>query len=166
MNLSECADDELIIRAISSAHIAPSGDISSNLFTGSDISVSRLAVLPRKKIHRILFLDLHKPPKCLVKEGEISVGKLKSIAVGYKPAPRKIKVVLDPIRCHPVYFDNPAHAGVRPDRDINRGLAHEIIRALRKEDIPQPGRLGMAWIRALRISKKVAAPLVRLRLKL
>lgn len=114
--------EEDIVRAICTdkwdgVRVAPS------LFTGRDVSVSRLAVIPLAE-HWDMFRDnLEKPPeRRLERLGEINVGVLQQIGCDYQP-PAFLTVEPKPEDW------NPAHAEI--PQGITRGLANKIVKALR-----------------------------------
>lgn len=125
--MSFCSLDEHIVRAIQSAHGDPKhGRVSPNLFEGRNISVSRLSILPLRKIIAIFYKSLHHPPRILLTGvGEISVETLHSIGLAYQK-PVNITVKIAPTRL------NPAHAEI--PQKITRGLARKIVKVLKLYD--------------------------------
>ena len=119
----ECPDHEDVVRAITTAHWDPREQrISSSLFKGERISVSRLAVLPLAEILAIFDRELVKPPeRSVLGAGEIRVGTLKEIGRDFQH-PAELSVEEDPIP------GNPAHAEI-PQR-ISKGLSKRIVDAL------------------------------------
>jgi hypothetical protein len=120
----ECGPEEEIARAITSAHY--DGErISSALFKGHDISVSRLAILPLSEIMVVFDHQLTKPdsdpPIKLLGAGLIDVGVLQDIGRNHI-SPVSLTVEIDPLP------ENPAHAVV--PQKINRTLAKKIIDGL------------------------------------
>lgn len=120
----ECGPDEDIARAITSAHY--DGErISSALFRGQNISVSRLAVFHLNEILKIFVSQLNKPdsdpPIKLLGAGLINVGGLQIIGRNHA-SPISLTVLMDPL------LENPAHA-VIPQK-ISRGLAKKITHEL------------------------------------
>ena len=122
------AADEDIVRAICTdkwdgTRAAPS------LFTGQDVSVSRLAIIPLFEHWDMFRNHLEKPPeRRLERIGEINVGRLQRIGRDYK------KSVDLTVEAKPEDW-NPAHAEI-PQR-ITRGLANQIVSAL---ELHQPPR--------------------------
>jgi hypothetical protein len=123
MNRPECGDDEDVVRAITTAHWDPEeGRISSSLFKGERISVSRLQVLQLAVLLDIFDRELVKPPERHVRgAGEIRVGRLKQIGRDFQHAV-ELSVEQDPTPA------NPAHAEI-PQR-ISKGLSKRIVDAL------------------------------------
>lgn len=123
-----CSNDEDIVRAIrSSDWDKKHGRYSSNLFRGPATSVSRLKILELRKIFRIFYKELHKPPKHKVlSAGKIRVCTLKNLGNSFtdngKPDQRDITVVGKPTTT------NPSHAEIL--EKLPRGLALKIIEEL------------------------------------
>ncbi len=93
--------------------------MSSSLFKGENISVSRLAVLPLDQLFEIFNRELVKPPeRSVVGAGEINVGRLQQIGREFTH-PLELTVEHDP------QPGNPAHAEI-PQR-ISKGLSKRII---------------------------------------
>jgi hypothetical protein len=122
--------EEDIVRAICTdkwdgTHIAPS------LFTGENVSVSRLAVIPLSEHWDMFRKHLEKPPeRRLELIGEISVGRLQQLGRDYQ---RKVELTVE---AKPEDW-NPAHAEI-PQR-ITRGLATQIVNALKRHKPPPQG---------------------------
>jgi len=122
------AADEDIVRAIftdkwDGTRIAPS------LFTGTNVSVSRLAVIPLSEQWDMFRKHLEKPPeRRLERIGEINVGRLQRIGRDYK---KSIDLIVE---AKPEDW-NPAHAEI-PQR-ITRGLANQIVNALKLHQPPR-----------------------------
>ena len=122
------AADEDIVRAIftdkwDGTRIAPS------LFTGTKVSVSRLAVIPLSEHWDMFRKHLEKPPeRRLERIGEINVGRLQRIGRDYK------KSIDLTVEAKPEDW-NPAHAEI-PQR-ITRGLANQIVNALKLHQSPK-----------------------------
>lgn len=121
------AAEEDIVRAICTdkwdgTRAAPS------LFTGPNVSVSRLAVTPLSE-HWDMFRDhLEKPPeRRLERIGEINVGQLQQIGRSYEPS------VILTVEAKPEKW-NPAHAEI--PQKITRGLANHIVSALKVHQPP------------------------------
>jgi hypothetical protein len=126
-NRPRCAGHEQIVRAIRSAdYDEKKRRLSSGLFKGKEISVSRLSILPLNKLFLLFHSELDRqeknPPTKVKWAGEMTVSTLESIGRNYEPAPTGLTVEADPTE------RNPAHA-VIPQR-ITTGLAHRINRAL------------------------------------
>jgi hypothetical protein len=122
-----CPPEENVLRAIHSAHCDQARDrdrYSSDLFRGSETSVSRLSVLSIDKLFAIFHRELDSPPanRLVVAAGEINVGRLQEIGREFRSNPTDLTVEEDPTET------NPAHA-VIPQK-ISKGLAREIIRSL------------------------------------
>ena len=148
----KCSHDENVVRAIrSSDWDAKANRWSSNLFTGPNTSVSRLKILPLRKLFGIFFKELHNPPvHKVIKAGEINVGKLHQLGqdflVNKKPRKTTIIVEQDPVVGIPGQVDNPAHAEI-PHPKLPRSLALEIIANLKMHEAPKHLAL-LATIRA------------------
>ncbi|HWY50666.1 MAG TPA: hypothetical protein VNW72_04210 [Chthoniobacterales bacterium] len=121
--------------------IAPSEDIvrailtekwdgeraSPSLFKGSNISVSRLAVIPLSD-HWDIFRQLENPPeRRLQRIGEINTGALQKIGRDYKD-PIELRVEPKPEEW------NKAHAEI-PEK-ITKGLSRKIVNALKLHSPP------------------------------
>lgn len=98
--------------------------MSSSLFKGSGISVSRLAILGMIELFAIFHEELDSPPRnrFVVGGGEINIGRLQEIGRNYEPRPTELTVEEDPTE------RNPAHAEI--PEDISKGLALVLIKAL------------------------------------
>jgi hypothetical protein len=122
------AADEDIARAIftdkwDGERIAPS------LFTGANVSVSRLAVIPLVEHWDMFRKHLERPPeRRLELIGEINVGHLQELGRHYQ---RPIELAVEP---KPEEW-NRAHAEI-PQR-ITRGLATQIVNALKQHRPPR-----------------------------
>ncbi|NTV45594.1 MAG: hypothetical protein HGB11_03520 [Chlorobiales bacterium] len=132
----KCEPHELVLRAIRNSHWnEKKRRYSSELFKGSNTSVSRLEVLSFEKIFEFFHSSLDRndrtPPWIVVKAGEIKVSRLQEIGKSYDP-PIPLSVEQDPITDPPV--PNPAHA-IIPE-EISTGLAKQIIKALILRDDP------------------------------
>jgi len=93
--------------------------VSSSLFKGENISVSRLEILPIHQLFEIFNRELVKPPeRSVVGAGEINVGRLQQIGREFTH-PLELTVEHDPLPT------NPAHAEI-PQR-ISKGLSKRII---------------------------------------
>lgn len=118
MKRSECTPEENVLRAIQLAHYDPKTQkISSSLFRGQNISVSRLAVYGLYSLFEIFHRDL----KDLQCAGEINVRKLKDIGKSFLP-PMELTVEKDPLPT------NKAHAEI--PQKISRSLSIKIKEAL------------------------------------
>lgn len=94
-----------------------------SLFTGQDVSVSRLAITPLSEHWDMFRNHLEKPPeRRLERIGEINVGRLQRIGQDYK---KPIGLTVEP---KPEDW-NPAHAEI--PQKITRGLANQIVNALK-----------------------------------
>lgn len=115
------AAEENIVRAICTekwdgTRAAPS------LFTGRDVSVSRLAVIPLSEHWDMFRMRFENPPeRRLERIGEINVGRLQQIGHDYE---QRTVLTVEP---KPEDW-NAAHAEI-PQR-ITRGLANKIVHAL------------------------------------
>ncbi len=122
------AADEDIVRAIltdkwDGTRMAPS------LFTGNNVSVSRIALIPLSEHWDMFRRHLEKPPeRRLELIGEINVGKLQKLGRDYE---RPIELTVEP---KPKEW-NPAHAEI--PQKISRGLANKIINALKRHHPPK-----------------------------
>jgi hypothetical protein len=121
----KCPPDENVLRAIYTAHWdGRKNRLSSSLFKGSGISVSRLAVLGMTELFEIFHKELDSPPKnrFVVGGGEINIGQLQEIGRTYEQLPTELTVEEDPTDI------NPAHAEI--PESISKGLALVIAKAL------------------------------------
>ena len=124
------APEENIVRGICTdkldgTHVSPS------LFKGKNVSVSRLAVIPLIDHWDLFRKLLEKPPeRRLELIGEINVGDLQQLGRNYKD---KVEVTVE---AKPEDW-NPAHAEI-PQR-ITRGLANQIVKALKRHMPPRDG---------------------------
>lgn len=120
----ECSPEENVVRAIHSAQWDRAKDRkSSAIFTGKDISVSRLSVLGLRELFAIFHEQLDGSPNgTIIAVGEINVGELQRIGREYEYS-IELTVEQDPQE------GNPAHA-VIPQEIKKRGLARVIIEAL------------------------------------
>lgn len=120
MTRLECGDDEDVVRAVTTAHWDPEeGRISSSLFKGERISLSRLRVLPLPELLRIFHRELARPPqRAVLGAGEIQVGTLKQIGRDFTH-PVELTVEQDPTPT------NPAHAEIA--QRISKGLSRRIV---------------------------------------
>jgi hypothetical protein len=122
------AADEDIVRAIltdkwDGTRMAPS------LFTGNNVSVSRIALIPLSEHWDMFRRHLEKPPeRRLELIGEINVGKLQKLGRDYE---RPIELTVEP----KAKEWNPAHAEI--PQKISRGLANKIINALKRHHPPK-----------------------------
>jgi len=122
------AADEDIVRAIftdkwDGERIAPS------LFAGVNVSVSRLALISLSEHWDIFRKHLEKPPeRRLELIGEINVGKLQELGLGYQPP---INLTVEP---KPEDW-NRAHAEI--PQKIPRGLATRIVKTLKRHRPPR-----------------------------
>lgn len=123
MSRPECGEDEEVVRAITTAHWDPhEGRISSSLFKGERISVSRLRILPLPVLLGLFDRELIRPPERGVRgAGEIRVGTLQRIGREFQH-PTRLTVEQDPTPA------NAAHAEI-PQR-ISKGLSRRIVDAL------------------------------------
>lgn len=113
-----CSDQENILRAINLAHWDPNHNRgNSSLFRGSNLSVSRLAILPQDEILQIFKSELVCP---VLFAGEINVGALKGIGRSHSTI---ITVEEDPLPT------NLAHAEI-PENLTSKKLARDICGAL------------------------------------
>lgn len=119
----DCGDAEEVVRAVTTAHCDPAeGRVSSSLFKGERVSMSRLRVLPLPELLRIFDQELARPPERRVLGApEIRVGTLKQIGRDFQH-PVQLTVEQDPTPA------NPAHAEI-PQR-ISKGLSKRIVDAL------------------------------------
>lgn len=125
----ECERWENVVRAVTSAHWDEANKrAGSNLFTGPNTSVSRLAVLEMRELIAIFLRDLQRPPITLLWAGEINVGTLQDIGANYGARPTKITVEMAP------EDNNKAHAEI-PQR-LSRGLAILIGASLNRHPVP------------------------------
>jgi len=154
--LKECLPEENVIRAILSAHWDQKKNrISSDLFKGINISVSRLFILPLNDLFKIFHKELDRPdfqpPKFVLGAGEIKIGHLQYVGINHTE-PTKISVIPTPT------VINPAHAEI-PEK-ITKGLSRKIIQALiihkessrvshLKDFFSDLARLGRCLIRGL-----------------
>lgn len=128
-----CDASELVVRAICSPnHFDPEAQrISPNLFTGSEISLSRLKLLTLEEHWSLFRQHVQKPHQRLELFGEIAVGPLQEIGLNYKagpidkPVPQPVTITVEEA---PEDW-NPAHAEI--PQKLTRGLANQIIPALR-----------------------------------
>ncbi|SRR6266542_1527137 len=121
----ECSPKENVLRAILTAHWDENKKrLSSDLFKGENISVSRLSVLGITDLFAIFHLDLDSQSKnhFVVGGGEINIGRLQEIGRSFLKKPTELTVVEAPTA------NNPAHAEI--PQKITRGLALEIIKAM------------------------------------
>lgn len=120
----EVPSEENIVRAIHQAWWDENGNrTESSIFKGENISVSRLSILGKDDLFKILHKQLDKSPNgIIIGLGEINVGKLKEIGKSFVN-PTEITVEEDPLP------ENPAHAEI--PQKISRGLAKRIIRELK-----------------------------------
>ena len=103
--------------------------IASSLFTGENVSVSRLAVITLADHWDMFRRYLEKPPeRRLELIGEINVGRLQKIGRDYQ---HSIELTVEP---KPEDW-NPAHAEI--PQKISRGLANRIIDALKRHHPPK-----------------------------
>jgi hypothetical protein len=123
MRRPECADGEEVVRAVTTAHWDPAeGRVSSSLFKGERISLSRLEILPLPLLLEIFDRELARPPeRSVLGAGEIRVSRLKQIGAAFEH-PVALSVEVDPTP------SNPAHAEI-PQR-ISKGLSRRIVDAL------------------------------------
>jgi len=128
MSSQELARAERVIRAILEPHYDKAKNrYSSALFTGGNISLSRLAIKTYDEIVEIFLIELDKPNRAVIGTGEISVGDLQDICSAHTDKPTAISVLPKPTET------NPAHAEM--PQDISRGLAMKIIGKLEKQEI-------------------------------
>ena len=123
MSRPECSSCENIARAIRNSSWDPAKNRwSSSLFKGTNVSVSRLAVLPIADLLKIFHDDLDRPPASkVIAAGEINIGTLQQIGKSQNH-PTVLTVEEDPLP------SNPAHAEI--PQKISRGLARKIIDVL------------------------------------
>jgi len=96
--------------------------LAPSLFTGDNTSVSGLSVLPLNDHWDMFRQHVQRPPeRLLALIGEINVGHLQQIGLGYKQ-PIELTVEPDPLEWKPAHPIIP--------QEITRGLANQIIRAL------------------------------------
>ncbi len=126
MENEECSPEEEVLRAIRRADWDRKNNrYSSALFSGRNVSVSRLEILSYDEIVKIFRADFdQRPTGPLEATGQINVAQLQQIGLNYKANPTKLSVVPKPLK------ENLAHAEV--PQNISRGLAREIIAALKK----------------------------------
>lgn len=123
-----CSRLEDIVRVILPAHWDPENRrISSGLFRGMNISVSRLAVLSLDELIPIFKTDFARADggEPFVGIGEINVGRLEDIGQEYAAA---LWVEEDPTA------NNPAHAEV-PGEIKRKPLARAIVAALKVHNL-------------------------------
>ena len=102
--------------------------IAPSLFTGENVSVSRLAVIPLSEHSDMFRKRLEKPPeRRLELIGEINVGHLQEIGRGYH---QPIELTVEP---KPEDW-NRAHAEI--PQKITAGLANNIVNALKLHHPP------------------------------
>lgn len=99
-----------------------------SLFKGENTSVSRLALTPLAEHWDLFRKHVECPPERLLeRNGEINVGTLKKIGRDYQ---NPVELTVEP---KPEEW-NPAHAEI--PQKITRGLATEIVRALKIHKLP------------------------------
>lgn len=119
---------EEIVRAICSDKF--DGERASpSAFTGDNVSVSRVAILPIQDLWRILAEEAANPPeRILMRLGKTTVGAV--LAVGEESVPRcNLNVHADPTDT------NPAHAEIRPK--ITRGQANRLLKMTELIEVSQ-----------------------------
>ena len=119
---------EEIVRAICSDKF--DGERASpSAFTGDNVSVSRLAILPIQDLWQILAEEAANPPeRILMCLGKTTVGDV--LAVGAESVPRcTLNVHADPTDT------NPAHAEIRPK--ITRGQANRLLKRTELMEVTQ-----------------------------
>lgn len=123
MSRPACGDDEDVVRAITTAHWDPmEGRISSSLFKGENVSVSRLRILPLSVLLDIFDRELVRPPERSVRgAGEIRVRRLRQIGREFQH-PVELTVEQDPTPGNPAHAEVPQH--------ISKGLSRRIVDAL------------------------------------
>ncbi len=123
----EASED--IARAICTEKFDPvTGRVSTGLFRGFNISVSRLSICPLEETWELFRQRVEKPPeRTLQRIGVINVGRLSNIGMTFKANPTALTVEPAPLEGY------RSHA-VIPEK-ISNGLATEIIKnlALEKE---------------------------------
>lgn len=103
--------------------------ISPSLFTGVNTSVSRLALVPLADHWDMFRNHVERPPeRHLELIGEINVGHLQKLGREYQ---QPVYLTVEP---KPEDW-NPAHAEI--PQKITRGLANEIIKALKQHFPPE-----------------------------
>jgi hypothetical protein len=134
MDLNKCDGTEDIFRAIVSAHYDPQKNrISSSLFTGYGISVSRKQIKNFEETKEIFYAELHSPPKkFLYGIGEININLIQKILSEYNEEFKlqsRVEVIIKPT------ILNPAHAEINPEEiqinKISKGLSKKIIKNLK-----------------------------------
>ena len=106
--------------------------IAPSLFTGANVSVSRLAVIPLFEHWDMFRKHLEKPPeRRLELIGEINVGHLQELGWDYH---RPIELTVEP---KPQDW-NQAHAEI--PQIITRGLANRIVGVLKRHYSPSKSR--------------------------
>lgn len=150
-----CSGDERVVRAIrSSDWDSKKNRWSSNLFTGPETSVSRLKILDLKRLFKIFFKQLHKPPVHKVQAaGEIEINHLQKLGNEFelngRPDPRVITVIEKKLK------ENPAHAEIR--EKLPRSLSHKIIEELKIHNAPNISR----WVKLTKWVDSKIKPLKR-----
>jgi hypothetical protein len=133
-----CPVEEDVVRAICEPdHFDPiEGRIKPSLFKGENTSLSRLKIIPLAEHWDLFRKHVQKPHRRLVMFGEISVGNLISIGRDFHigtPGNRVAQPVTLTVEEAPEEW-NPAHAEI--PQKISRGLANEIIPALKQHAAP------------------------------
>lgn len=130
----ECSSEENVVRAICPPHYDPDTDkITSTLFRGGNISVSRLMIKPLDELIEIFKKEVVKEEKPLTLVGEINVGTLKYIGNKYgkdqkgRDKPKEISVIPKPTDT------NSAHAEI--PQKLSRGIANKIIEQLKRHPV-------------------------------
>jgi hypothetical protein len=123
MGRANCDAAEDIVRAVTTAYWdSTHGRVSSALFKGEKISVSRLAILPLHVLFAVHRRELHQPPRVSVLgAAEINVGLLQRIGMEHSQ-PIALDVEIVPTD------NNPAHAEI--PQKISRGLASALSKAV------------------------------------
>lgn len=147
MSSQELAKAERVVRAILETHYDKAKNrYSSALFTGGNISLSRLAIKSYDEIVEIFLAELDKPNRAVIGTGEISVGELQDIGLAHTEKPTVISVLPKPTGL------NPAHAEM--PQNVSRALSIKIIEKLEKKEIQRKSnwrnllRLIVRWLKA------------------
>lgn len=142
---------EELVRALPLQFYDPkTNEISTSAFIKPDTSVSRTAVLPLVEICAIFQKEIGNPdPVTRVPQPHTHVGLILTsdvLSAAAEPeVVRYLKVIEDPIKNHPKYLDNVAHALINSYADAacqnqvncSRGLANKI--KSRVKVVPVPG---------------------------
>jgi hypothetical protein len=118
--------EEVVLRAIQETHLdEKQGRVSSSLFKGRDISLSRLAVLSTGEIFKILRRDLDKPANALIGAAEVTVAVIEDAGGRDEAGKLIVRVVADPLLGS---APNPAHAEI--PQNLSKGTSRKIIKGI------------------------------------